>query len=177
MTVSPLDLHKCSSRAYRATLAGVPPCAGEYRHVRGFPVGTPPEAAGLWDFCGGKDWQFKLFSDHSTRQTMPTLASFRGPVAHTGSFDPCPGLFRLSHHRSFGIWMGPSRSGRTARRGEVPGPQHPRPPGRPGGMMVLCVPGNGAVAVARRRTVGPVRVDTARRSERDELAQLQRGRL
>ena len=30
----------------------------------------------------------------------------------------------LRHHRSFGIWIGPGRSG-TARRGEVPGPQHP----------------------------------------------------
>ena len=30
----------------------------------------------------------------------------------------------LRHHRSFGISIGPGRSG-TARRGEVPGPQHP----------------------------------------------------
>ena len=35
------------------------------------------------------------------------------------------GLFELSHHRSFGIWIGPGSSGGTARPGEVPGPQHP----------------------------------------------------
>ena len=35
----------------------------ECRHVRGFPVGTPPEAADLWDFCGAGDLQFKLFPD------------------------------------------------------------------------------------------------------------------
>jgi hypothetical protein len=35
------------------------------------------------------------------------------------------GLFELSHHRSFSIWIGPGRSGGTARRGQVPGPQHP----------------------------------------------------
>jgi len=59
-SAAPPHLRKCSSRADRATLAGVPPCAGECRHVRGFPVWTPPEAAGLWDICGAKDSQFKL---------------------------------------------------------------------------------------------------------------------
>jgi hypothetical protein len=34
------------------------------------------------------------------------------------------GLFELSHHRSFGIWIVPGRSGGTTRRGKVPGPQH-----------------------------------------------------
>jgi hypothetical protein len=43
LTVSPLDLHRGSSRAYGATLAGVPPCAAECRRVCGNLVG---DAAG-----------------------------------------------------------------------------------------------------------------------------------
>ena len=46
----------------------------------------------------------------------------------SGSFGPHrgrPGLFELRHHHSFGIGIGPGRSGGTTRRGEVPGPQHP----------------------------------------------------
>jgi hypothetical protein len=39
-----LNLHKGSSRAYRARLAGVPTCAGECRFVRGKPVGNAVSA-------------------------------------------------------------------------------------------------------------------------------------
>src|SRR5689334_22180190 len=53
MTVSPLDLHKDSSRAYGTTLAGVPSCAGECRRVCGNLVGTPPRP-GLVGFLWGR---------------------------------------------------------------------------------------------------------------------------
>ena len=54
MTVRLLNLHTGSSRAYRATLAGVPPCAGECRFVCGKPVGNAAAArtCGISVGCG-----------------------------------------------------------------------------------------------------------------------------
>src|ERR1700748_486751 len=42
--IAPGYLHKSSSRAYRARLAGVPACAGECRFVCGKPVGNAAAA-------------------------------------------------------------------------------------------------------------------------------------
>ena len=62
-------------------LAVVPGRAEECRHVRGFPVGMTSEAADLWDFCGAKDSQFKLFPD---RQEHPDDAARGHRLTRTG---------------------------------------------------------------------------------------------
>jgi hypothetical protein len=52
ITVSPLDLHKFLSRAYRATLAGVPRVPG-MPFCRWETCGNAVAARHLWDFCRG----------------------------------------------------------------------------------------------------------------------------
>ena len=76
ITVSPLDLHKCSSRADRATLAGVPPCAGECRFVCGKPVGKCRRGPDLWVFCGASGRAAQPLDDGSkSRRCQRDLGS------------------------------------------------------------------------------------------------------
>ena len=81
ITVGPLDLHKCSSRADRATLAGVPPCAGECRFVCGKPVGKRRRGPDLWDFCGRVDALLSVLTMVRNRAVASAILGALGEIA------------------------------------------------------------------------------------------------
>jgi hypothetical protein len=91
MTVRPLDLHKGLSRAYGATLAGVPPCAGECRFCLWETCGERRRGPDLWDFCGA-----------SGRAARPIDDSSESCVA-SATLDPCLALVVEIQHRDSGV--------------------------------------------------------------------------